>query len=167
MNKNSFTLLELIIYISIVSIILVIVGNFSWNIIGGGAKTSAYREVQQSGRLIMEKISRYIKMASDINSPTAGLAGNSLSLEMSDEEINPTVISLSGNNLVIAQGVKQGYVLNSSRVLVNNLEFTNISYVDTPGTIKIIISLGYNNPDNLREYQAEIDLENTISLAGN
>lgn len=166
MNKKAFTLVELVIYLSIVAVLLIVAGSFTWSIIKSDVKTGSHREIQQNGRLAMEKITRSIKAASEINSPNIGESGDFLSLAMSNEDLNPTVIELSDNEILLTQGVNGPYALTSDQVLVANLQFTNLSYEDTPGTVRVEMTLDYNNLGLQTEYQASIDLTNTVSLTG-
>ncbi len=165
-RKKAFTLIELLIYLGIVSGLLVVAGAFTWSIIKGSVKSSCVREVQQNGRLAMEIVTREIKAASGINSPLAGESTDTLSLIMSDGGLNPTIFELLNNQILLSQGVDGPYALTTDQVLVSNLNFTNLSYADTPGTIRIEMTLDYNNLEVQPEYKASIDLITTVSLTG-
>ncbi len=163
-KKKSFTLIELLIYLGIVAGILVVAGAFTWSIIKGSAKGACVREVQQNGRLAMEVITREIKAASGINSPLAGESAETLSLIMSDSGLNPTIFELSNDQILLSQGVDGPYTLTTDQVLVSNLDFTNLSYADTSGTVRIEMTLDYNNLGSQTAYEASIDLSTTVSL---
>ena len=163
MNK-SFTLIELIIYIGIVAAILLVAVNFGWEIIYGNVKSQAVREVQENARFVMEKITRTIEKASAINSPTPGNSASSLSLEMADSDENPTVFELSDNKLQVTYGGSGVYELTNNRVRISNLQFTNLSYEDTPGTVKIEMTISHFNPGNLNQYEASSTLKSSASL---
>lgn len=163
-NKKGFTLIELLIYLGIVAGLLVVAGAFTWSIIKGSAKSACVREVQQNGRLAMEIITREIKAASGINSPLDGESADTLSLIMSDSGLNPTIFELSDSKILLTQGIDGPYALTADQVLVSNLDFTNLSYADTPGTIRIEMTLDYNNLGSQTAYEASIDLTSTVSL---
>lgn len=59
--KGGFTLIELIIYIAIVTMVLILASDFAWNIIQGDTKAMVYREVQQNAQFAMEKITRALR----------------------------------------------------------------------------------------------------------
>jgi len=164
MKNKGFTLIEFLIYIAIVSSILVLMSGFLWNIVFGDIKENAYQEVQQNGRFALTKISQEIKKATGINNPPAGSSANSLSLVMADPPLNPTVFDVADGKLRITQGTAGPYELTSDAVIVSNLQFTNLSYLNTPGTIRIEISIEYLNPSGRMEYQASINLKSTVSL---
>jgi len=163
-SQKSFTLIELLLYISIISLVLISITGFFWNIASGNIKESSYQEVQQNGRFVMTKITQEIKKAIGINSPVLGSSANSLSLKMSDSNLNPTIFDVSGGKLRITQGASAPIELTTDQVVANNLQFTNLSYLNTPGTIRVETTLENLNPSGKSEYKASIDLKTTVSL---
>ncbi len=164
MRNKSFTLIELLIYTAIISLVLVLITGFFWNIVSGNIKENSYQEVQQNGRFVMTKITQEIKKAIGINSPVQGFSANSLSLMMSDSNLSPTIFSVSGGKLMIVQGTSAPIELTTDQIVVSNLQFTNLSYSNTPGTLRVEITLESLNPAGKTEYQASIDLKTTVSL---
>lgn len=98
-NMKGFTLIEILIYVSIVAIVLVLATGFAWNIIHGNAKASAHREVQQNGRFSMERIIRAIRKGEAI-----------------------TIFTVSDFVLY-----ENGVALTTDQVRVNSLQFTSIA----------------------------------------
>ena len=165
MKGQGFTLVELIIYIAILAGILVLVIGFLWNVIFGNVKETAYQEVQQNGRFAIAKITQEIKKATGINSPLpSDPPSSSLSLSMAAFHLNPTVFDVGGGKLRITQGTRGPYELTSDQVIVSSLQFTNLSYLDTPGTIQIEMTIDHINPGARTEYEASISLRSSISL---
>lgn len=164
MKNQGFTLIEFLIYAAIIGAILVLMTGFLWNIISGNIKETAYQEVQQNGRFALTKITQEIKKATAINNPLPGSSSNTLSLTMADANLNPTIFEVIGGKLEITQGGQGPYELSSDQVAVSNLQFTNLSYQNTPGTIRIEITIEHLNPRGTNEYQASIDLKSTVSL---
>lgn len=166
MNKNTraFTLIELIVYMGILTVVLLSVVNFSWEVVYGDAKARAAREVQQGSRLAMEKISEAILGASGITSPITGASSTSLSLAMQNPDLNPTMIQLADGRLTIAQGGEGPYELTNNRISVTDFQVANVSYPDTPGTVKIQMTVGYLNPSNIDYLDAFLDSETSVSL---
>ena len=162
--SKGFTLIELVIYIGIVAVILIVLFNFGWEIIYLNVKSQAWREVQQNSRLAMEKITESILGASTVNSPLPGNSTNLLSLAMQDLNLDPTIFEIKADKLTITQGGTGPYQLTNNRVKVINLQFTNLSYQDAPGTIKVQLTIEHVNPNNLNQYEASLDTEDTISL---
>lgn len=160
MNRG-FTLIEFIIYIGILSIILVLVTGFLWAIIFGSIKESSFLEVQYSSRFALTKITQEIKKATGINN-----AGNNfLSLQMADPSLDPTIFDVNNGKLRIGQGPNPSYYnLTTDQTVVNNIRFTDLSYTNTPGAIRIEVEIEYVNPVSRIEYRALTDLKTTVSL---
>lgn len=66
-NTEGFTLIELIIYISIVTVALLVFTNFMADVTHNASKAKVTKEVQQNARLIMTKITQEIRAGSSIN----------------------------------------------------------------------------------------------------
>jgi len=144
--------------------ILVIMTGFFWNIIFGNIKETSYQEVQQNGRFTLTKITQEIKKATGINIPPPGSSINLLSLAMADASLNPTIFDLADGKLRITQGSQGPFELTSDEAKVSNLLFTNLSYPNTPGTIRIEMTIEHLNPNGRMEYRASIDFKTTVSL---
>ncbi|KPJ57113.1 hypothetical protein AMJ49_02320 [Parcubacteria bacterium DG_74_2] len=163
-NGLGFTLIEFFIYIAILISILALTTGFLWNVVLGNIKENSYQEVQQNGRFSLTKITQEIKKAEGIINPPLGFSTDSLSLEMADSNLNPTIFYLAEGKLTITQGSNPPYPLTSDRVVIKNLKFTNLSYENTPGTIRIEMTIEHSNPTGRIEYQASIDFKLTVSL---
>ena len=131
---KAFTLIELIIYIAIVSLVLVLATNFTWNIIQGNVSAACQREVQQNTRFVMEKITRAIR------------AG--------ENPEDPAVFDLSEEGVLYQETI----ALTTDRVKVTNLKFFRIA-----NTYEINLTIEYNNPEERRELEALVNLESTAS----
>jgi len=162
--KRAFTLIELLVYMAILSLVLISITSFFLNTVSSNIKESSYQGVQQNGRFAMAKITQETKKAIGINSPAPGSSSNSLSLVMSDSNLNPTVFNLSGGKLRITQGSVAPVELTADQVVVSSLQFTNLSYTGTPGTIRVEMSIENQNPANKTEYRASLDLKTSTSL---
>jgi hypothetical protein len=162
---KGFTLIEFLLYLGIFVIILVLTSGFLWNIIFGNIKVSAYQEVQQNGSFALMKITQEVKRALTINNPLPGATSTSLSLVMASSTLDPTIFDTAGGKLRISSGSPVDYqYLTSHQVVVTDLQFTNLSYQDKPGTVRIEMTLEYLNPENRSEYQARVNLKSTVSL---
>lgn len=161
---SGFTLIELVIYSAIVGVMLILMIGLFWNIISSNIKETAYQTVQQNTRFAIIKITQEVKGASGINNPLPGFSSDSLSLSMADSSLDPTLFDLVEGKLRITQGSFGPYELTSDEVQVSSLQFTNLSYPDTPGTIRIVMVLDHINPGGRIEYQASISVKSTVSL---
>jgi len=165
MKNQGLTLIELLIYIAILSSVLVLITGFFWNIALGYIKETSYQEVQQNARFALTKITQETKKTTGINHPPPGTTAAFLSLTMADISVNPTVFDAVDGKLKITQGSPPiSYYLTSDQVIVSSLQFTNLTATGTLGTIRIEMTIDYTNPSGRIEYQASINLKSTVSL---
>jgi len=150
MNRG-FTLIEFLIYIAIVGTVLLVTGAIGFNVLFGKAKLMAIEEVSQNARFTMERIAMSVRNAETIQSPVPGASDSVLALKMADKTKNPTSFRLSDGSFKESPGAFVN--LTSSETMVTALQFSNISYPNTPGTIRIQMTLQYTNPLNRPEYR--------------
>lgn len=150
-----FTLIEFIMYTTIVGVILLAVGAIGINIFFNKAKLTAVDEVSQNSRFVLEKITYAIRNAEIINSPSLGTSGTSLSLQMADLSKNPTLFDLNNGFVRIKEGAGNYINLTTDEVVITNLQFSNLSYTGTPGTMRIEITVKFNNLTARQEYNFE------------
>jgi len=164
-NRNrGFTLIEFILYIGLVGIILTVTGAIGLNVLSGKAKLGTIEEVSQNARFTMERMSEIIRNAETINSPATSTSASTLSLKMASPALDPTVFDLSSGALRIKEGSGSATSITSSEVNVSNLNFSNISYSDTPGTVRIEMTINLVNPDDMPEYNFEQTFYTTANI---
>jgi len=161
---RGFTLIEFLLYITIVATVVLIAGGIGLNVLLGKAKLSALQEVSQNARFSIEKIAYEVRNAEAINSPAPGLASSTLSLQMAVAGVNPTVFDLSNGVLRIQEGTSDAINLTSSEVTVSSVQFLNVSYSGTPGTVRVEMTVTFTNPDNRQEYTVEQTFYTTANV---
>ncbi len=165
MKSNGFTIIELIIYSGITCIILIVFSFSVWRIVGGNVKAGAFEEVEQNATFAMEKIAKAVRNAASVITPAnTGDVSFFLELEMQDVQKSPTVFEVSGNRVTVQEGAGGVFPLTTDRVQATNLQFTNLSYDNTPGVVKIELTIEHLNPSQRNEYEATTSLASTASL---
>jgi len=154
-KDTGFTFLEFLIYITIVGVILTVTGNLCLNVFFAKAKLTAIEMVNQDARFATEKVSERIRSAEAINNPALGESSTTLSLQMADLAKNPTVFDLSDGTIRIKEGSGAVVDLTTSEVILTTLQFSNISYPNTPGTLRVQMTIKSINPENRLEYNFE------------
>lgn len=164
-NENKgFTLVELILYIAIITIVLSALVPFAWNTVETGVKSAVQQEVNANARYISERIKYEIRNATGINS----VAATSISLATSTPATNPTVIDLSGGNIRIKQGAGSAVNLNSANTVINSLIFTNYSSGDTKTKhIKFVMTVAASFAAARQEYQDSVVIEGSSEVRSN
>lgn len=159
-NQDGFTLVELILYIALVSMFLTAAILFSWNVIFGREKSFKQQIVQQSARIAMAKIGYEIGRAQDLVSVSA------TSLVLSNGATN-TTIDRSGTRLRITTGGGAAVFITSNQVNATNLTFTNLSSTDlNTKNIRVSITLTQANTVSKGEFSATTLAEDSFELKG-
>lgn len=124
--RSGFTLIEILLYTAIVSLVISSFVLYGWNVVQGGAKSSHMEEVNSSARYISQRFKYEIRNASGINS----ISSSQISLSESIPAINPTIINFSTGQLTIQQGVASAVAINPSSTNISSLTFSNFSSGD-------------------------------------
>ena len=130
-NKRGFTLIELMLYIGVVSVIIFAVSVLFFIVLQSEAKSRAIQEVEGWGAQTMQRITHDIRNANVINSPLPGQSADTLFLDTGN---------LNASDFILPE------------VSMSNLTFRNLSKENTPGIIQIEFTLDYNNLQNKQEY---------------
>lgn len=164
MKQFGFTLIELILYIAIVTIVISALIPFGWAIIGSGAKSSTQQEVFSNARFISERIKYEIRNASGVNSVTA----SSISLANFNATLNRTIIDISGGKIRIKQGTNPTIDLNSADTTANSLTFTNYTSTDNKTkNIQFNFTLQSNFNQTRQEYQQTVTVQGDGEIRSN
>lgn len=164
-ETEGFTLVEFLVYIGIVGTILLVAGTIAFNVFFGKAKLAAIEEVSQNARFALEKIADRVRNAEAIQTPPPGVSSSSISLQMADSEKDPTEFYVQGGILRMREGLGANrWPLTSDEVVVSTLQFSNISYPDTPGTVRIQMTIKAANPENRPEREFEKTFYTTANV---
>jgi Tfp pilus assembly protein PilW len=153
-NKSSagFTLVETLLYVAIVSTLIFLMSAFLLFILESRTKFQTISEVENQGIQVMNIITQIIRDAEIVTLPVPGTSATSVTLDVTDIAKDPTIFNSLGGNIQIKEGAGAIIPLTSSRVLVSDLSFENISRNNTPGIIRFNFTLSYNSDSNRNEY---------------
>lgn len=166
-NQNSqkgFTLLELILYVAILTLMLGTLIPLAWNVVGSSAKSSFQEEVSSQARYVSERIKYEIRNSTGINSLTA----TSISLATSTGAANPTIIDLSAGKIRITQGTASPVNLNSTDSTVTALVFTSYTSADNKTkNIQYNFTIAGNSTSSRQTYKLSIPVEADAEVRNN
>lgn len=164
---KGFTLVELIVYLGLVTVILVSVTTFAWNVVNGKMKSQSVQEVGQNGRFSLERITQDVHGARGLNvaQSTFGVNPSRLSLQMRGGAANPTVFDLDSatNRLRITQGVQAPQFLTSDEVRVTEFIVENRS-VGRSENIEVHLTIERVNPSGSSAFSASESWETAIEV---
>ncbi|HSW87944.1 MAG TPA: prepilin-type N-terminal cleavage/methylation domain-containing protein [Candidatus Saccharimonadales bacterium] len=165
-DQKGITLIETIIYISIVSLIMTSLIPFAWNVIEGGVKSSTEQEVFDNARFISEQIKYQIRNATGINS----VSSTQISLATSNSATNPTIIGVSGTNMTMQQGAGSALNLNSQNATVSGVAFTTYTSADNKTkNIQFVftVNANYSGAGSRQELNESTTIEGDAELRSN
>ena len=138
-SKKGFTLVELLIYMGLLSIILVVLSQIFGSVLDAQLESQATSSVHRDGRFILSKLTYDVHRANSIVLP-ASLGTSSTSLQLDISGIN--TYSLNNGNLELTSGLETNN-LNSGDTTVSNLTFTRIgnSVANAKNTVRITYTI--------------------------
>jgi type II secretory pathway pseudopilin PulG len=151
-DQRGVTLVELVVYITIVGVIMVTMVSFMMNLITSRSKISAVSEVLANARLIQDRLNDAARHAEGINvgGSTFGVDPGVLSLNMVDVGVDPTVFSLTSDDgqFQINEADGGNVLVSSNDVKITNLVFSNLTTVEDIGIIQVKFTVTSINPSD-------------------
>lgn len=167
-SKNrGFTMVEVLVYISILAILLITIIMFIFWIIKSNTKVKVIREVLDNSERVMRIITDEIRDAESIYNPDL----NPLQLSLKTLKYLPAGEDFSyidfydcGGRICLKKESEDPIILSSKDVTLNVL-FEHFKTGGNSG-VKIILTVSYNNPNPIKkpEYNASIELVSSVSL---
>ena len=128
--KKGFSLLEMVIYISILVLVLVVVVNMTTVIILSQKKVASLRVIEHSSGVSLDRMTREIKDSLDVDivESVFGVHPGKLVLDTTDLEGNPKKIEfyIDANTLILKDGLTEN-PLTDAEVSVTNLVFQQVT----------------------------------------
>jgi len=166
MKSQGFSLLEILIYVTFVSVIAFVFVTFSLDVLGTAQKARVRQEVQDNLRFSMQRITQEIREANGLNVGGSAFGSHPglLSLSMDSGAENPTVFDVSGGVLRITQGAGAAQPLTDPNLTVSNLVFTNLSVTDRTTNIGINLTIEHPNPENIELFDVQLNLRSSATV---
>lgn len=162
-NKNGFTLIEIILYVTIISIIITIITNFGLDTLKERGEQEIKQSVEQDANFVINKITSEIENAKKINR-FESVFGTSLpngKIVLNKKNNTVVTISLSGSSVYYQEGINSPERISSPDINITKLNFlTNTTGANTPKEIQVKLELqtnqiGVDNP-YIKEFQTSI-----------
>lgn len=152
-HTKGFTLIEMILYVALCSIILLSLSTFLSFLLEQRVRSQAITEVNQQGFQVLSLITQTVRNGRSIQTPSIGTSSTTLSVVVTNAFLSPTVFSVSSSTFMIREGGRTPVALTNSRVKVSGLTFQNISSASSSEKIvRISFTMDYNNVSGKNEY---------------
>lgn len=164
--RRGFTLIEVILYTTLVAIIATAATTLFLSYLDVQTKNRVLEEVAANSRVAITRITQAIQSANDVNlgSSIFGTNPGKLVLTMEDAVIDPTEFDVSAGALRIKEGSGSPQVLTGSLVNVSNLIFTNLTVTGKIKDIQVNLTVTHLNPQNDPRYDATLAVQTAASL---
>jgi len=145
-TNHGFSLLELLIYVAILSVLVVVVSNAFISLSKARLQSQVRGEVHDSLRFAMDKIKLDIKNASSVTNPSSG-TDSTLVVVVSGVDITYDV---TGGVLRRTEGVNTPIDVTGNNIFVDTFSLTKISNTnlilnETTTAIQINMTIHYNS----------------------
>ena len=163
-KKRGFSLFELLIYISVLSIIVVVISSILISFSNSNARSQAISEVNSSVRFASELLRQDLKNASSISVPATGNSSSTLTLVRNGVTI---VYDTASGILRRKEGAASAVNITNSNIVVGTptftrIENTNVVFNSTNISIKINMTFSYNSAVSTLVYSAPLEV--TVNL---
>lgn len=160
-SKKGFSLIELLLYMGIFSILIVVLFQLLTSIFDFQLESESASSVTQDGRFIVNKLAYDVPRAATISEPLLGLTGQSLTIL---DGVNSYTYSLSSGNLIVTQNPGSiSNQLNSLDTTVSNLNFYHLAdNVEKNDTITVTFTL--TSKIKRRGQPNSLDYRTTVGL---
>ncbi len=135
-----FTLLEVLIYVSIFAIVLGLLSTILITTTRVEMRESAAAEVTEQSGYVVQTIQRLVRESSQIEG-----ASSTLVLRMASTTRDKTTLSLSGGKVYLQEGSGSQRALTSDKVIVNSLSFQKFSNPPGKDVVEINITMTFNS----------------------
>lgn len=169
--RKGFTLVEVLIYISVLAIIIAAVSSFLLWQISSNAKSRATRETQYNVARALSIMTQEIREAKSVYIPTSIFDINlgQLSLETTKylpagETASYIDFFICGTQLCLKKESQNPDAITSSTVKISNLIFRQIATTSTAPSIQINLRVDYIATSTRPEYQSSFGATSTASL---
>lgn len=142
---SAFSLLEAILYLALVSLFIAAIASYWGSIKEMSDRSEAIDAVNNEAQFIIGQITQTIRNSDSINTPVPATSAAAISLAQAIPAVNPTLYAFNNGSITVAEGVAGPIALDSSRVVVSGLSFTNLTVDGTKGVVRIQLTLSYNN----------------------
>ncbi len=167
--QQGFTLVEIILYVGIFSLIIGGIVGLATLSIAERTKNEIRADLDYQGQAVMANISQTIRQAKTVTFPTAGNNGANLILQMTDSAIDPTTFYNLDKTSYHAIAEQEGSPatenqLTNSRITLSNLKFTNMSVGSTANSVLVQFTLTYHNQLNRAEFDYSQDFSGGATI---
>jgi Tfp pilus assembly protein PilW len=147
-RSGGFTLIELIIYLAVMSLMIVGLVNWSLSISGSERRAVVGSELYSGGRLVAEKITREVRQAVSVSTPVIGVSDVLTKLDLGSGNVSSLGVN---NGRLILTTMTGSWPITSEQLVVKSFVVTNRSSTALRPHLDFEVVLAYRGEDS-REF---------------
>ncbi len=160
-TNNGFSLIELVIYTGLVSIMLLALTSFITLLLSSRNRNQVIAEVEQQGVAVLQLLTQTTRNASELASPAIGLVDSTLELDTDDGQV---IFSLDDGQLQVTEAGGSPVAVTNDRVVVSDFSVRNATRGVTPGLVIFQITFEHASRVGKPEYNYERTFYGSASL---
>lgn len=175
-SGRGFTMIELIVYIAVASLILVTIVGIGLNLSVANQKSQAKREIYMNTRFVVQELTDMIRGADDVILSGTTFGSNPASLALAYPSGNNVLFSVYAKNVTVGGNVvsinklsmKSGSDpftdITSDKVTVTDFTLTNLTRGASRKNINIQLTLSKVNPGGDPAFNVSFPIETAVSV---
>lgn len=160
MKNKGLTIIELLIYLALVSLIAALATTAVYPMINSSSYYQSWVEIENEGNFIIKKIDWALSGFYLINQPSAGAVSSTLSINKSNFSDNPIVFNLSGDNLYLTIGAGDPIIINNENVKISAINFEHFIANGTSSAVGVELKIGHNKLSASTTIKTKFSLRN-------
>lgn len=154
-TRFGFTLLELLIYLALLSVALTVVITLVTSLIQSEARGSVRHAVDASASGVLTQMTEAARAATGINTANSlfAIPLGRLSLAMRDASRSPAVFSVNNGRLEVTEGSGSPVALTSDAVQVVGFQLTRLNPAGAKEGVRIELTVNFRDPGNDPRFQ--------------
>jgi type II secretory pathway pseudopilin PulG len=154
-GSSGFTLVELLLYLGITSIMILVISAFVQVMFESRAKHQTVTEVEQQGQIIMNMITQSVRKGRAICTPTINATSNTtLSVDTGTGcgANAPTIYDINAGVLRLKEASATQVALTNSRVAASGFSARDLTVAGGKRSVRITFTLSYAGGSTKNEY---------------
>lgn len=154
-RQSGFTLLELLIYLALLSIALTVVMTLVTSLIQSEARGSVRHAVDAAASGALTQVTEAARAATSIDAANSlfDIPLGRLSLIMRDPSRSPAVFSVNNGRLEVAEGLGSPVAVTADAVEVVGFQLTHLNPAGAKEGARIELTVNFRDPGNDPRYQ--------------
>ena len=161
---GGFSLLETLLYLSLLIILVGGITTFMYTMIETNKKVNTISVVDDEANHAIKLMTQYIRNAQLVNIPNVNGGSDTLLLNVFDTPNSPAVFSLLNDAIVLSEGGNGAVAVTSSALKITNLSFVNLALPNSKSSIKISFKANSQTTSVKQEYNYGKTYEAVASL---